>query len=307
MIKEKYKDLPDDEFVPLEEGIDPAFLGKYEINKKGEIKSIKYNKILSAKLDDRYYKVHLSTGSGNDKKSVSYRVHRLVAFQFVVNLDPSVNTVVDHKDRNTSNNMASNLEWVTIAKNNQNRATKSFNSAETRMFYKIDKEGLIVEKILVSELRKTNKHYSEKIKKSILNNSKLDGYNWRYVTLRADKVYTKYGYNPEWRESISLPGVLLSNLGTILRGTVETVGSIRRGYYVASFDSLKKAYSMNRLIAETFLLGRKIKPNEVVDHINTDRLDNRSSNLRVCSQKENMNNPITISKLKNREKDDQVS
>ena len=38
MIKEKYRDIPDDEFVPLEEGIDPAFLGKYEINKLGQIR-----------------------------------------------------------------------------------------------------------------------------------------------------------------------------------------------------------------------------------------------------------------------------
>ena len=35
MIKEKYKNLPDTEFVPLkEEGIDPVFWGKYEINKR---------------------------------------------------------------------------------------------------------------------------------------------------------------------------------------------------------------------------------------------------------------------------------
>ena len=33
MIK-KYKNLPDTEFVPLKEGIDPVFWGKYEINKR---------------------------------------------------------------------------------------------------------------------------------------------------------------------------------------------------------------------------------------------------------------------------------
>lgn len=38
---EAYKNIPDTEFVPLIEGIDPVFLGKYEINKRGEIRHIK--------------------------------------------------------------------------------------------------------------------------------------------------------------------------------------------------------------------------------------------------------------------------
>lgn len=40
MIKEEYKDLPDTEFVPLKEGIDPVFWDKYEINKDGELRVV---------------------------------------------------------------------------------------------------------------------------------------------------------------------------------------------------------------------------------------------------------------------------
>lgn len=32
MIKPEYKDIPDTEFVPLKEGVDPVFWSKYEIN-----------------------------------------------------------------------------------------------------------------------------------------------------------------------------------------------------------------------------------------------------------------------------------
>lgn len=39
MIKDKYKNLPNEEFVPLDGAIDPAFSGKYEINKLGWIKN----------------------------------------------------------------------------------------------------------------------------------------------------------------------------------------------------------------------------------------------------------------------------
>lgn len=299
MIKPEYENIPDTEFVPLREGIDSVFWGKYKINKLGEIWSIKYKKKLSQTFDDRYYKCHLSTKSKDGiRHSQTYRVHRLVASQFLVNSDPILNTVVDHINRDRKLNCATNLRWTTPMINNNNRSKKKTpNLTVTRMYYKIDDQGTIIEKIKISDQRKKDHHYSEKIVKAIRENQKLDGYFWRCVTLPADEVYTKYGYNPIWKESISLPGVFLSNLGTIKRGVVETLGSNRRGYYVAMFNSQGKAYSMNRLIAETFIVERLLEKDEVVDHLNTLRLDNRVKNLRVCSQKENMNNPITRQKF----------
>lgn len=55
---------------------------------------------------------------------------------------------------------------------------------------------------------------------------------------------------------------------------------------------------IHRLVAEAFILGRKMKKGEFCDHINTIRTDNRLENLRVCSHKQNMNNPLTIAKRK---------
>ena len=53
MIKEEYKNLKDTEFVLLIEGIDPVFFGKYEINKLGEIKTLK-----SGIITKTYYNRH---------------------------------------------------------------------------------------------------------------------------------------------------------------------------------------------------------------------------------------------------------
>ena len=48
-------------------------------------------------------------------------------------------------------------------------------------------------------------------------------------------------------------------------------------------DGKKKTLRLHRLIIEA-------KPGEIVDHINRNKLDNRLSNLRICSQKENVHN-----------------
>lgn len=53
--------------------------------------------------------------------------------------------------------------------------------------------------------------------------------------------------------------------------------------------------SIHKLVAEHFIPNPKNKP--CIDHINTDRHDNRVENLRWVTQKENCNNPISRSKM----------
>ena len=81
MIRERYRDIPDDKFVPLEEGIDPAFLGKYEINKLGQIRGkVGKTKILDSGKKENlgYPKVTLSA----NRFRRSYFVHVLLAKNF---------------------------------------------------------------------------------------------------------------------------------------------------------------------------------------------------------------------------------
>ena len=86
----------------------------------------------------------------------------------------------------------------------------------------------------------------------------------------------------------------ISNLGRIRKNYSEIIDLSRRimpNGYVSVFHLY-----VHRIVYEAFI-GQIPKGMEV-EHINTIRNDNRLENLRLCTHKENMNNPITKKKIK---------
>ena len=55
------------------------------------------------------------------KTAKMYKVHRLVAFAFVLNPDPALYKYINHKDNCPSNNRMENLEWCTLKQNAKHR------------------------------------------------------------------------------------------------------------------------------------------------------------------------------------------
>ena len=100
-----------------------GYEGLYEVSNLGRVRSLEFrnnhvlvrrNKILSATDNGHGYKI-VGLRTSSDDRRRNYYVHRLVAAAFVKN--PNNLPVVDHIDHDRSNNVASNLQWVTQAEN----------------------------------------------------------------------------------------------------------------------------------------------------------------------------------------------
>lgn len=65
----------------------------------------------------------------------------------------------------------------------------------------------------------------------------------------------------------------------------------QRNNYEGSFNGkpLRRTIMMHRLIMER-VIGCELEPRDVIDHINHDTLDNRRSNLRIVSHRQNLQN-----------------
>ena len=89
----------------------------YSVSNMGKIKNDQTGKILKGWISkcSETYKRHLVGLKTSEGKYKAYRVHRLVATEFVPNKNNY--PVVNHLDENPLNNRADNLEWTTYRGN----------------------------------------------------------------------------------------------------------------------------------------------------------------------------------------------
>lgn len=79
----------------------------------------------------------------------------------------------------------------------------------------------------------------------------------------------------------------VSNYGNVKKNGKPYECSIQHGY-----KRLPDGVYLHRVVAKLFIPNPDNKPH--IDHIDTDKLNNRVDNLRWCTQKENCNNPKTL-------------
>lgn len=86
------------------------------------------------------------------------------------------------------------------------------------------------------------------------------------------------------------------SIGRYVKGKILQSILVKNGYMHITLckGGEKHSFSIHRLVAEAFIPNPDNKP--CIDHINTDRTDNRAENLRWVTYQENNNNPLTKNK-----------
>ena len=264
-----------------------------ELTVDGEFRYTKNKRKINIFFDSDYPNLSVYI-NGNTKQAARFRVHIAIISTF--SITPLIkDMVVDHIDRNKSNYSINNLRFVSLSENQKNKDSKIkekkfiiFNNDNS--FYKCyslhDQKEIIpwIKRRLTSG--QTVASFSEdsynRLKESIifLGKSIVDNLEWKDIN-------DKY--------SISSTGLLRQKTSY---GYNYTYGSIdAKGYYVGA-DTVGKGYStyMHHLVARMFLNDGKRIIGKVINHIDTDPLNNCLENLEIVTQSENINNPKTKEK-----------
>ena len=314
---EKYPDLPEDKFIPIEYIHSGKAVPKhYLINKNGKVINSKTNSELKTTTNIKGY-LHVRISFGKKQRSIS--VHRLVASTFLENINIDVYSVVNHIDHVKDNNKLSNLEWVTYANNSNKKNGKSLKIDESKLVQyvaldpKTRKEVFRINQYNCPDTINMNAMRSTIGKFTINGEKTYQGYVWiREGSGYWDKrnqFYSKIKFSGDlndykWYRHWKYTNYFVCEEGFLRKGN-RVLGTLdEKGYVCTSLygETTKEKISntrVHRVIAE-FILMRDLKDDEIVDHINTIPYDNSFSNLRVCSQKENMNNPVTKYKTTNK-------
>lgn len=86
----------------------------YAVSNLGKVRNNKSGRILSERPDNKgYCRISINVKG----KYKDFKIHRLVAENFIFNDNPHEKTEVNHKDGLKSNNSFLNLEWITSSQN----------------------------------------------------------------------------------------------------------------------------------------------------------------------------------------------
>jgi hypothetical protein len=130
----------------------------YEVSDGGEVRNKKTGRILKQHdTGDGYF--------GVDIHAKSKKVARMIGERFLPLIDcPGLQ--IDHIDRNTKNNSASNLRWVSALENTQNKGMYKTNTSGYKHIYKRSDTGsytVLIKRYKTVVFRKTYKTIEEAI------------------------------------------------------------------------------------------------------------------------------------------------
>lgn len=118
-------------------------------------------------------KEHKEYTRKRQQRRQKFRVHCLVAKNFIENDDPETKTEVNHKDKNRINNNVSNLEWISSKKNLQH--------AHNKKVFQYDKNNKFI-KVYESSVQasKENNIKPKTLSSAIKKNTLTGGFYWKF-------------------------------------------------------------------------------------------------------------------------------
>lgn len=270
----------------------------YKISSLGRIDNIQTNRMKKPTLSrDGYLRVSLF----KNQKGKSFSVHRLVAEYFIENINnlPFVN----HIDGNKSNNIVSNLEWISGSDNIRHAYDTGLVKKRRRSLKFSDKDIVeiyyangIYQKIaehfdtsisIISNIKNKNKYLY------VLNN--LNNLNFEYkIFNECDLKYNKIN---EDVEILEYKNKKIDGFENYLVDVVGNIYSLKKKKYLKPVirnkycyvtlceNKLYKNFSVHRLVLSSFVENKNDLP--IVNHINSNTLDNRLVNLEWVSYRDN--------------------
>ena len=261
----------------------------YEVSIFGNVRNKKTNRILKPSNRGGYYIVGLS-----NIKTKTFQVHRLVAKTFIEN--PENKAHVNHKDKNSLNNNLTNLEWNTPKENNIHKSigvtqTTNQNLAIWRIDLNSDKRIEkynsidLASKWLFEQGVSENIHsIKSSISCSIRGVYKSSfGYKWE---LDKDENLE----NEIWKEinieNEDTSGYYISSLGRFKnkKGVIMKDYKPHHSGYIYVRVNIKK-YALHRLVGLAFI--KNVENKLIVNHIDGNKLNNKSDNLEWLTSSEN--------------------
>lgn len=267
------------------------FNDRYEVHPHGSVRNALTGKIRKPTKTPSGYMVVSLAPSGSGEKTKQFFVHRLVLLTFLG--PPRLPTMTcDHINRIRDDNRFENLRWATVVEQSGNRCENSDWKLNGTKLLQTSLSGQIVAQFAsVSEASRKFKVKRDTIYGWVASKKVLTFQNM--ATVLSNKLESA-DETEEWK-TVELDGSALqvSNMGRV-KNTRATKGSKSTNGYM-HFNFKGKSRYIHRLVAEAFLEDKK--SGSVVHHKDSDRSNNRVSNLQWVTLSENSQRCVNEGKL----------